>query len=134
MDATAPPRLNARDFLALDAQLTDEELQIRDVVRAFVRDRVLPDVGMWFDEAHAPLELAPELGRLGLLGMHLRGYGCAGASAVAYGLACQELEAGDSGLRSLVSVQGSLAMFAIWRWGTEEQKQEWLPRLASGEI
>jgi glutaryl-CoA dehydrogenase len=122
-----------KDFLALDRLLGDEERDIRDTVRAFVRDRVLPDVGEWFEEARIPVELARELGKLGVLGMHLEGYGCAGASATAYGLACLELEAGDSGIRSLVSVQGSLAMFAIWRWGSEEQKQAWLPRMAAGE-
>ncbi|HET8813925.1 MAG TPA: acyl-CoA dehydrogenase family protein [Solirubrobacterales bacterium] len=127
------PEIRPTDFLALDALLSDEERDIRDTVRAFVRDRVLPNVGEWFEEARLPLELAPELGKLGLLGMHLQGYGCAGASATAYGLACMELEAGDSGVRSLVSVQGSLAMYAIWRFGSEEQKQEWLPRMASGE-
>src|SRR4051812_5851415 len=106
---------------------------IRDTVRAWVREHVVPHVGDWFEEGVLPMELAPELGKLGLLGMHLEGYGTAGASAVAYGLACLELEAGDSGLRSLVSVQGSLAMFAIWRHGSEKQKQEWLPRMAAGE-
>jgi glutaryl-CoA dehydrogenase len=121
------------DFLNIDHLLDAEERDIRDTVRAFVRDRVVPHVGDWFEEATLPMELAPELGRLGVLGMHLEGYGCAGASATAYGLACLELEAGDSGLRSLVSVQGSLAMFAIWRWGSEEQKQQWLPRMAAGE-
>jgi glutaryl-CoA dehydrogenase len=122
------------DFLALDSLLSDTERDIRDTVRAFTRDRVVPNVGEWFENADAPIaELAPELGKLGVLGMHLQGYGCAGASATAYGLACMELEAGDSGLRSFVSVQGSLAMFAIWRWGSEEQKQEWLPRMAAGE-
>ena len=129
----APPTINARDFLALDALLSDEERMIRDTVRAFVRDRLLPNVAEWFEQGTLPRELAPELGKLGLLGMHLEGYGCAGASATAYGLACMELEAGDSGLRSLVSVQGSLAMFAIWRWGSEEQKTQWLPRMAAGE-
>ena len=102
-------------------------------MRAFVRDRVVPYVGDWFEQATIPRELARELGELGVLGMHLEGYGCAGASATAYGLACMELEAGDSGVRSLVSVQGSLAMFAIHRWGSEEQKQEWLPQMAAGE-
>jgi glutaryl-CoA dehydrogenase len=121
------------DFLALDVLLTDEERDIRDTVRAFVRDRVLPYVGDWFEEGRLPRELAPELGRLGVLGMHLDGYGCAGASATAYGLTCMELEAGDSGVRSLVSVQGSLAMFAIHRFGSEEHKQEWLRRMAAGE-
>jgi glutaryl-CoA dehydrogenase len=125
--------IRPRDYLDLDSTLDDEERLIRDTVRAFVGDRVLPEIGDWFEEARLPAELAPELGRLGLLGMHLEGYGCAGASATAYGLACMELEAGDSGIRSLVSVQGSLAMFAIHRWGSEEQKQDWLPRMAAGE-
>lgn len=127
------PKLDPADYLNVDHLLSDEERGIRDVVRSFVTDKVLPDVGDWFEQATAPKELFPELGKLGVLGMHLEGYGCAGTSATAYGLACLELEAGDSGLRSMVSVQGSLAMFAIWRWGSEEQKQEWLPRLAAGE-
>jgi glutaryl-CoA dehydrogenase len=132
---TAGPQqtINPSDYLAIDRLLSDEERDIRDTVRAFVRDRVVPNVGDWFEEATMPRELALELGKLNVLGMHLEGYGCAGASATAYGLACMELEAGDSGVRSLVSVQGSLAMFAIWRWGSEEQKQEWLPRMAAGE-
>ncbi len=121
------------DFLDIDHLLSDEERDIRDTVRAFVTDRVVPHVGDWFEEGRLPRELASALGRLGVLGMHLQGYGCAGASATAYGLACMELEAGDSGVRSLVSVQGSLAMFAIWRWGSEEQKEAWLPRMAAGE-
>ena len=133
MTATSPREIKPTDFLAVDDLLDDEELMIRDTVRAFVRDQVLPHVGDWFEEARIPLELAPALGKIGVLGMHLDGYGCAGASATAYGLACLELEAGDSGLRSLVSVQGSLAMFAIHRWGSEEQKLEWLPRMAAGE-
>ena len=127
------PKIRPRDFLEFDHLLSDEERDIRDTVRAFVGDRVLPFIGEWFEEARIPLELARELGKLGVLGMHLEGYGCAGASATSYGLACMELEAGDSGLRSLVSVQGSLAMYAIHRWGSEEQKQEWLPRMAAGE-
>jgi glutaryl-CoA dehydrogenase len=129
----APPALNAHDFLALDALLSEEERMIRDTVRSYVRERLLPNVAEWFEKGVLPREIAPELGRLGLLGMHLEGYGCAGASATSYGLTCMELEAGDSGLRSLVSVQGSLAMYAIWRWGSEEQKNEWLPRMAEGE-
>jgi glutaryl-CoA dehydrogenase len=134
MTATAPaPKIRPKDFLGFDQLLSDEERDIRDTVRAFVADRVLPYVGEWFEEARIPLELATELGKIGVLGMHLEGYGCAGASATAYGLACMELEAGDSGVRSLVSVQGSLAMFAIHRWGSEEQKQHWLPRMAAGE-
>jgi glutaryl-CoA dehydrogenase len=131
---SAAPRIRANDYLALDSLLSDEERDIRDTIRAWVGDRVVPNVGEWFEEAAVPVsELAPELGKLGVLGMHLRGYGCTGAPATAYGLACMELEAGDSGIRSLVSVQGSLAMYAIWRWGSEEQKQTWLPRMASGE-
>jgi glutaryl-CoA dehydrogenase len=131
--AAAPPALRPEDFLNIDRMLSDEERDIRDTVRAFVRDKVTPYVGDWFEEGTIPLELAKELGSLNVLGMHLEGYGCAGASATAYGLACMELEAGDSGIRSLVSVQGSLAMFAIWKWGSEEQKQEWLPQMAAGE-
>jgi glutaryl-CoA dehydrogenase len=130
---SAPPALNPRDFLGIDRQLSDEERDIRDTVRAFVADKVTPNVGDWFEAGTIPLELARELGQLGVLGMHLEGYGCAGASATAYGLTCMELEAGDSGIRSLVSVQGSLAMFAIWRWGSEDQKQEWLPQMAAGD-
>jgi glutaryl-CoA dehydrogenase len=131
--AQAPPALNPKDFLGIDRQLSDEERDIRDTVRAFVSDRVVPNVGDWFEAGTIPLELAQELGRIGVLGMHLEGYGCAGASATAYGLACLELEAGDSGIRSLVSVQGSLAMYAIHRWGSEEQKLQWLPRMAAGD-
>src|SRR5918997_1190161 len=132
--AAAAPALNAADFLRLDALLSDEERMIRDTVRAYVREQLLPNVAEWFEAGALPSrELARGLGELGLLGMHLHGYGCAGSSAVAYGLACLELEAGDSGLRSLVSVQGSLSMFAIWRFGSEEQKREWLPRMAAGE-
>ena len=134
MTATAPaPKIRPKDFLGFDQLLSDEERDIRDTVRAFVNDRVLPNVGEWFEEARIPLELAQELGKIGVLGMHLEGYGCAGTNAVSYGLACLELEAVDSGLRSFVSVQGSLSMFSIWKWGSEEQKQEWLPRLAAGE-
>ncbi|HYO60946.1 MAG TPA: acyl-CoA dehydrogenase family protein [Actinomycetota bacterium] len=125
--------MNALDFLGIDALLSDEEKMVRDTARRFVADRVLPGIEKWFEEGEFPHEVAPELGRLGLLGMHLDGYGCAGTNAVSYGLACLELEAGDSGFRSFVSVQGSLAMFPIWRYGSEEQKQEWLPRMAAGE-
>jgi glutaryl-CoA dehydrogenase len=130
---TKAPAIRPEDFLDIDHLLDDEERLIRDTVRAFVADRVTPNVGGWFDEGRIPLELATELGSLNVLGMHLEGYGCAGASATAYGLACMELEAGDSGIRSLVSVQGSLAMYAIHRWGSEEQKQRWLPAMAAGE-
>jgi glutaryl-CoA dehydrogenase len=125
--------ISPHDFLRIDALLSDEERMIRDTVRSYVREQLLPQVPEWFERGILPRETARGLGSLGLLGMHLEGYGCAGASAVAYGLACLELEAGDSGLRSLVSVQGSLSMFAIWRYGSEEQKQEWLPRMAAGE-
>jgi glutaryl-CoA dehydrogenase len=127
-----PP--NPRDFLQIDRLLTNEERLIRDTVREFVRDRILPDVGEWFEAGFFPKELAKEMGALGLLGMHLDGYGCAGTTAVSYGLACTELEAGDSGTRSFVSVQGSLCMFPIWAFGSEEQKQRWLPGMAAGEI
>src|SRR5271168_4514173 len=131
----APAAISPKDFLGIDHLLSDEERDIRDTVRAFVRDRVLPFVGDWFEEARFPTsELAPELGELGVLGMHLEGYGCAGTSATAYGLACLELEAGDSGLRSLVSVQGSLAMFAIHAFGSDRQKERWLAPMAAGKV
>jgi glutaryl-CoA dehydrogenase len=120
-------------LLGFETLLSDEERLIAKTVRSFVTDKVKPHIAGWFADGASPAELAPELGALGLLGMHLRGYGCAGASAVAYGLACLELEAGDSGLRSFVSVQGSLSMFSIWKHGSPEQKEEWLPRLAAGE-
>ncbi|HXQ57794.1 MAG TPA: acyl-CoA dehydrogenase family protein [Actinomycetes bacterium] len=126
-----PPPL---DFLDLDRLLSDEERLIRDTTRSFVADRVLPEVAGWFERGELPRELAKELGDLGLLGMHLQGYGCAGTNAVSYGLACLELEAGDSGARSFVSVQGSLAMYPIWRYGAEEQKRRWLPAMAAGEV
>src|ERR671931_217046 len=128
-----PDRLDPSDFLALDALLSDEERVLRDTVRQFVQDRVLPDIAEWFERGEFPRELVKEIAALGLLGMHLSGYGCAGASAVQYGLACTELEAGDSGFRSFVSVQGSLAMFPIWKYGSDEQKEEWLPKMAAGE-
>ena len=122
------------DVLRVDDRLTDEERMVRDTVRAFVAERVAPNLAGWFEDGTFPArELAPELGKLGLLGMHLQGYGCAGTSAVAYGVACRELEAADSGLRSFVSVQGSLAMAAIHKYGSEEQKNAWLPRMAAGE-
>jgi glutaryl-CoA dehydrogenase len=122
------------DLIATDTLLSEEERAIRDTVRQFGDDRLRPHVAEWFEAGTLPArDLARELGSLGVLGMHLEGYDCAGTSAVAYGLACMELEAVDSGIRSLVSVQGSLAMFAIWRWGSEEQKQQWLPAMAAGE-
>jgi glutaryl-CoA dehydrogenase len=130
---TKAPPVDPRDFLGIDALLSDEEKAIRDTVRRFVRERVLPDVGDWFEQGILPRELLGELAKLGLYGMHLEGYGLPGASSVAYGLVCQELEAGDAGVRSAVSVQGSLAMYAIWRWGSEEQKERWLPMMHAGE-
>jgi glutaryl-CoA dehydrogenase len=128
------PEPSAPDtLLGIDGLLDDEERQIREAVRTMVKQRIAPDIATWYEDGELPVrELAVELGELGLLGMHLQGYGCAGTSATAYGLACLELEAGDSGLRSLVSVQGSLAMFAIHRYGSEEQKQRWLPDMAAG--
>ncbi|MCT9141576.1 acyl-CoA dehydrogenase family protein [Streptomyces violarus] len=130
------PPFDPTDPLGLDDLLDPEDLGIRDTVRAWAADRVLPYVADWYEKGELPeiRELARELGGLGALGMSLSGYGCAGASAVQYGLACLELEAADSGIRSLVSVQGSLAMYAIHRFGSEAQKQEWLPRMASGEV
>ncbi|MFL5842345.1 MAG: acyl-CoA dehydrogenase family protein, partial [Thermoleophilaceae bacterium] len=116
-------------LLELDAQLSDEDRLLAETCRRFVADRILPNIEDWYMGGTLPREVAGEVGKLGLLGMHLEGYGCAGASATAYGVACRELEAGDSGLRSLVSVQGSLSMFPIWAYGSEEQKQEWLPRM-----
>jgi len=122
------------DFLDLDAGLAEEERAIRDAVRAYAKDNLLDRVADWYETGALPAaELAKEFGSLGLLGMHLEGYGCAGTSAVAYGIACRELEAVDSGLRSFVSVQGSLAMYAIHKWGSEEHRQEWLPRMATGD-
>ena len=123
----------AHDFLEIDDLLTDEDRAIRDTVRDFAQSELAPHVAEWYDEGTLPDDLGRLFGKLGLLGMHLEGYGCAGTSATAYGVACRELEAVDSGLRSFVSVQGSLAMFALHRWGTEEQKEEWLPRMATGE-
>jgi glutaryl-CoA dehydrogenase len=127
------PTTDVTTLIDFDSLLSEEELLIRETVRDFVTREVRPHIAEWFEEGLSPKELANGLGELGLLGMHLKGYGCAGTSAVAYGLACLELEAGDSGLRSFVSVQGSLSMFSIWKYGSEEQKQEWLPRLAAGD-
>lgn len=121
------------DYLGINSLLDDAERSIADTVARMMRDRVLPEVATWFEAGTFPADLAPEFGRLGLLGMHLTGYGCAGTSAVGYGLACRELEAADSGVRSFVSVQGSLAMFPIWAYGSEDQKQQWLPPMAAGE-
>ncbi|QNE22242.1 acyl-CoA dehydrogenase [Kribbella qitaiheensis] len=122
------------DLIDVDSLLTSEELDIRATARRFADERLRPQLPEWFESATIPArDLAKELGALGLLGMHLTGYGCAGLGPVAYGLACLEIEAADSGMRSLVSVQGSLAMYAIWKYGSEEQKTEWLPRMAAGE-
>ncbi len=124
----------ATDLYYIDHLLSEEERLVRDTVRKFVRERVLPVIGEHFEAGTFPRDLIPAIAELGLLGMHIDGYGCAGLSAVCYGLACQELEAGDSGLRSFVSVQGSLAMFPIFAFGSEEQKQRWLPPMARGEV
>ena len=120
------------DLLRIDDQLGDEERLIRDTVRAFVTDQVIPHVGDWFEAGILPRSVLTELGKLGLFGMHLTGYGCAGTGPIAYGVACRELEAADSGLRSAASVQGSLAMFPIWEYGSDEQKEQWLPPMANG--
>ncbi|WP_426939574.1 acyl-CoA dehydrogenase family protein [Pseudarthrobacter sp. S3] len=122
------------DVLNLDSLLTTDELALRRKVRGFVAERIRPNINAWYEDAHFPLDLVPELGELGVLGMHLKGYGCPGRTAVEYGLAAMELEAGDSGLRTFVSVQGSLAMTAIHKWGSEEQKNENLPPMARGEL
>jgi glutaryl-CoA dehydrogenase len=128
------PRVDPVDMLQIEALLSDDERMMRDTVRRFVHDRVLPDIAKWFEAGEFPREIIPELGSLGLLGMQLKGYGCAGVNPVSYGLTCMELEAGDSGMRSAASVQGSLAMYPIYRFGSEEQKQQWLPPMAAGEV
>ena len=121
------------DLLQIDDQLGDEERLIQNTVRAFVTDHILPEIADWFEAGILPRPVLTELGKLGLFGMHLTGYGCAGTGPIAYGVACRELEAADSGVRSAASVQGSLAMFPIWKYGSEEQKEEWLPRMAAGD-
>ncbi|NLS09583.1 acyl-CoA dehydrogenase [Nesterenkonia sp. MY13] len=128
------PDRPATDLLNIEDQLTAEELQVRDKVADFVDRRVRPNIAKWYEDAVLPTELLPEMAELGLFGMHLQGYGCAGRSATEYGLAMQEMEAGDSGLRTVISVQGSLAMSAIYKNGSEEQKQKWLPKMAAGEV
>jgi glutaryl-CoA dehydrogenase len=133
-EALRPGKLDPIDFLQTDQLLSGEERLVRDTVAQFVADEVDPNIAHWWDEGILPRDLITKMGALGLLGMHLTGYGCAGTSAVAYGLACTELEAGDSGVRSFISVQGSLAMYPIWEFGSEEQKQRWLPPMAAGEI
>ncbi|MCU1564249.1 MAG: acyl-CoA dehydrogenase [Arthrobacter sp.] len=132
--SSASETTDASDVLALDALLSPEELAVRERVRDFTDQRIRPGIAGWYEDGVFPLELAQELGELGVLGMQLHGYGCPGRSAVEYGLAALELEAGDSGIRTFVSVQGSLAMTAIHKWGSEDQKQEWLPRMAAGEL
>src|SRR5919106_2018152 len=127
-------KIEPLDVLGIDSLLDDEERMLRDTVRQFTRERIMPGIEKWFEAGEFPREMATDFGELGLLGMHLEGYGCAGVNAVSYGLACMELEAGDSGFRSFTSVQGSLAMFPIWKFGSEEQKQRWLPPMAAGEI
>jgi glutaryl-CoA dehydrogenase len=134
VEARAELSADPSDVLALDSLLSADELNTRQRIRDFTDQRIKPGIARWYDDAVFPLELAEELGELGVLGMHLEGYGCPGRSAVEYGLAAMELEAGDSGIRTFVSVQGSLAMTAIHTWGSEDQKQEWLPRMAAGEI
>ncbi len=133
-EAGIPEDSDVSDVLAIDSLLSAEERRVRERVRDFTNQRIRPDIAGWYEDAVFPLDLAPELGELGVLGMHLEGYGCPGRSAVEYGLAAMELEAGDSGVRTFVSVQGSLAMTAIHKWGSEDQKQEWLPRMAAGEL
>ncbi|WP_334122303.1 acyl-CoA dehydrogenase family protein [Glutamicibacter sp.] len=125
--------LDPSDLINFDSLLSAEELALRDNVRGFVKEHIKPNIAQWYNDAVFPLDIVPEMAKLGLLGMHLQGYGCAGRSAVEYGIAGAELEAGDSGLRTFVSVQGSLAMSAIYKHGSEEQKQEWLPKMAAGE-
>jgi glutaryl-CoA dehydrogenase len=135
MSEIAFARPDPHDFLDIDSLLSDEEILLRDTVRTYVEKEITPNVGDWWDEGVIPhANLAKAFGDLGMFGMHLEGYGCAGTSATAYGLASLELEAGDSGIRSFVSVQGSLAMFPIWKFGSEEQKQTWLPQMARGEV
>ncbi|MEF9874690.1 MAG: acyl-CoA dehydrogenase family protein [Glutamicibacter sp.] len=131
--STAERLLDPADLINFDSLLSAEELALRDTVRGFVNENIKPNIAKWYNDAVFPLEIVPEMAKLGLLGMHLEGYGCAGRSAVEYGIAGAELEAGDSGLRTFVSVQGSLAMSAIYKHGSEEQKQQWLPMMAAGE-
>ena len=134
MATTSDKAIDPHDFVGIDHLLSDDEKDIRDAVREVVRERLLPEVGDWFEKGILPREVFTELGQLGFMGAHLQGYGCSGVNAVSYGLINHELEYGDSGLRSAVSVQGSLAMFAIHRWGSDEQKERWLPGMAKGEL
>jgi glutaryl-CoA dehydrogenase len=134
LSETEIDRTDAADLVGIDALLTETEIALRNDVRAFVNASIKPNIAKWYEDAVFPLEIVPQMAKLGLLGMHLKGYGCPGRSSVEYGLAALELEAGDSGLRTFVSVQGSLAMSAIHKHGSEEQKNEWLPRMAKGEV
>ncbi len=134
MAAISDKAIDPHDFIGIDALLSEDELAIRDAVREVVRERIIPEVGDWFEKGILPREVFTEFGQLGFLGAHLEGYGCSGVNAVSYGLINQELEYGDSGLRSAISVQGSLAMYAIYRWGSDEQKERWLPAMAKGEL
>jgi len=135
MSKTVSEKPDPHDFLGIDTLLSGEETLLRDTVRSYVEKEISPNIAEWWNEGRIPhRELAADFGELGMLGMHLEGYGCAGTTATQYGLACLELEAGDSGIRSFVSVQGSLVMFPIWQFGSEEQKQTWLPRMAKGEV
>ena len=134
MATTSDKAIDPHDFVGIDHLLSDDEKDIRDAIREVVRERILPEVGDWFEKGILPREVFTELGQLGFMGAHLQGYGCSGVNAVSYGLINHELEYGDSGLRSAVSVQGSLAMFAIHRWGSDEQKERWLPGMAKGEL
>ncbi len=134
MAAISDKAIDPNDFIGFDALFSEDELAIRDAVREVVRERIIPEVGGWFEKGILPREVFTEFGQLGFLGAHLEGYGCSGVNAVSYGLINQELEYGDSGLRSAMSVQGSLAMYAIYRWGSDEQKERWLPAMAKGEL
>ena len=129
-----PVPLGPLELLDVDHLLSDEERAVQRSVRRLADETIRPNIAAWYEEGTFPAEMALTFGKLGLLGMHLQGYGCAGMSAVEYGLACMELEAADSGARSFTSVQGSLAMFAIHHWGDQAQKLQWLPQMASGEV
>lgn len=134
MTHSSPPAPDPTDFLALGGGLSGQERLVQDTTRAWVTNEVMPNISGWYEDGGLPASLAKQMGELGLLGMHLEGYGCAGTSGIEYGLATLELEAGDSGIRSFMSVQGSLAMYPIWAFGSEEQKQQWLPSMASGDL
>src|SRR5712675_2618099 len=128
------PRFPGVDYLMIDSQFSEQELMVRQTARQFVDERVLPLIRDCFRDARFPKELIPEMGRLGFFGANLEGYGCAGMSNIEYGLLMQELERGDSGVRSFASVQGGLVMYPIYAFGSEEQKKHWLPQMASGKV